>query len=312
MGRLLLIQNPVAGGGKGAGAIRREIRDLRRQGHFVEVVTTTRSGEARILARGLVSRFDRIAAVGGDGTVSEVAAGLFESGFRRPLIVVPTGTANDFATSALHGETVEQALQEAFTAPAIPIDLGFAGETPFVNGVSAGFAAEASEAASPELKARLGPLAYLASGVVHLGAARVFHLRVEGGGDPWEGDALYFTVANGPTVGGGSRVAPIARVDDGLLDLTVLPVLPPAQLPGALLALRNGTEHPALVRRQAPSFGFSSDRLLALACDGEILRADSLSFRVEPAALWVGVHRPSAALSRGHPDEGNEVSQDIR
>lgn len=312
MGRLLLIQNPVAGGGRIGEAVEAGVASLRERGHSVEILTTTHSGEARELARRLAGDFDRLAAAGGDGTLSEVAAGLWESGHRTPLVVVPAGTANDFAASVLPETTLETALERAFVDPTVPLDLGWAGDTLFVNGVSAGFAAEASEAASPELKALLGPLAYLASGVARLGAARSFHLEVEGGGEAWQGDAIFFAVNNGPSLGGGSRVAPIARVDDGLLDLTVLPALPPAQIPGALLALRNGTEHPALLRRRAAAFSFRADRELSLGCDGEPLRADSLVFRVEPAALSLVVHGHSVARIHDVPGGGNELSEDNR
>lgn len=292
MARLLLVENPAAGGGAAADAIQAGVEQLRLQGHQVEVLTTTGPGVARIAVALRSSEFDRVGACGGDGTLSEVADGMRLSGSGRPLVLVPSGTANDLISALMPGMTPADALRLAFSGAVAPLDLGFAGSLPFLNGVSAGFAAEASESASAELKAWLGPLAYLASGLAHLGSASAFHAIFEGGGKTWEGDALFFAVANGPTMGGGSRVAPHASVSDGLLDLVVLPSLGPVRLPGALRALRVGTEHPDLVYWQAPSFQFAADREVALNRDGEAFRASSLLFRVEAGALSY-VHHPA-------------------
>lgn len=299
--RLLLVVNPAAGGGTSADALSGAVRQLREAGHVVEVRATSEPGEARRIAAAEAAAFDRVAACGGDGTISEVAAGLLESGARRPLVVVPAGTGNDFATAVGAGVLPEEALRLAFDGYEAPLDVGFAGAAPFVNAATAGVAAEISESASAELKAALGPLAYLASGLARLGSLHGFEARLQGDEGVFEGPLLFFAVANGQTVGGGTRVAPNARVDDGLLDLVILPALPPATLLGALRALRVGGEHAGLVRMRGRRFSFETADEIAISCDGEPLRAHALEFRVEPAAIALVVHGPAPARSDATP-----------
>ncbi len=295
--RLLLIVNPAAGGGAGTEALLEVVRELRERGAVIDVQPTSEAGHARRIAADLAGSYDRVAACGGDGTISEVAAGILESASRPALVVVPAGTANDFAAAVGAGALPEEALRLAFEGREAPLDVGFAGDTPVINAASAGVAAEISEGASSELKAAIGPLAYVASGLSRLGSLHGFEARIEGNEGVFEGPLLFFAVANGQTVGGGTRIAPAARVDDGLLDLVVLPALPPATLFGALRALRTGGEHPALVRMRGTHFAFEAAEELAVTCDGEPLRTRGLAFRVEPGALSLVVHGPAPARS---------------
>lgn len=293
--RLLLICNPEAGGGSAAAPVGAAIEALRLRGIEVEVRTTRAAGDARRIARRMAAGYDRIAACGGDGTVSEVAAGIWQSGAARPLVVVPCGTANDFATAVGAGSDPAEALRLSFEGRIAPLDLAFANEIPFVNATSVGAAAEISAAAGPEWKAALGPLAYLAAGLARVGSLRGFEATLRGPRGGFEGRLLYLAVANGQAVGGGTRIAPAARVDDGLLDITVLPAQPPASLLGALRALRTGADHPGLLRMRGTRFDLESADELALTRDGEAARASRIRFRIEPAALRLVVHGPAPA-----------------
>ncbi|WP_373049618.1 diacylglycerol/lipid kinase family protein [Vulgatibacter sp.] len=293
--RLLLVLNPVAGGGASTEAVLEVVRQLREQGHPIDVEATSEVGQARRIAASRAADYDRVAACGGDGTISEVAAGLLDSGAGKPLVVVPAGTANDFAAAIGAGALPEEALRLAFEGRLAPLDVGFAGETPFVNAASAGVAAEISEGASAELKAAIGPLAYLASGLSRLGSLHGFEGAIEGAEGRYEGPVLFFAVANGQTVGGGTRVAPEALVDDGLLDLVILPALPASSLIGALRALRAGTQHPGLVRMRGERFSMEADREVTITCDGEPVRSSAIDFHVAPGALSLVVHGPAPA-----------------
>lgn len=301
--RLLLILNPAAGGGASTSAILEAVRQLRRAGHVVAIHSTGQAGEARRIAAELGSRFDRVAACGGDGTISEVVAGLVDGGVRRPLVVIPAGTANDFANVIGAGGLPEEALLGAFTGALAPLDVGFAGDIPFVNAVSGGAAAELSGTASQEWKATLGPLAYLAKGLAHLPSLRSFDGRVQGGEGIYEGPIFFLAIANGQQVGGGTRIAPDARVDDGLLDAVVLPALPVPSMLGALRALRSGDHHPDLVRMRGERFSFQAEREVAFTVDGEALEASELEFRVVPGAVSLVVHGPAPALLFGRDEK---------
>lgn len=309
--KLLVVMNPAAGGGTHTGEVLEAVRALRAAGHAVDVRATSAPGEARRLVADLAPTYARVAACGGDGTVSEVAAGLLDSGAAVPLVVVPSGTGNDFAR-AVGALPPGDAMRAALGGTIAAIDVGFAGERPFLNAVSGGAAAEISSSVTPERKASLGPLAYLASGLGRLARVRGFEARLEGDGGIHEGQMLFFAVANGQSVGGGTRIAPEARADDGLLDAVVLPAVPATSLLGALRALRAGTDHPALVRMRGERFVFEAEREVALTCDGEAMAARAIAFRVAPGALSVVVHGEAPALAHGPRAAGEKFVDTFR
>jgi len=94
--QILVIFNPAAGRGRNlAKRLSRVVAELEHQGFTVTVLTTQAPGDAERLAREADLAFDLIVAAGGDGTVNEVANGIFAA--PRPLAVLPLGTGNVLA-----------------------------------------------------------------------------------------------------------------------------------------------------------------------------------------------------------------------
>jgi diacylglycerol kinase (ATP) len=287
--RVLVLANPGAGAQVNAEALAPAVQALEAEGHRVQLVETAAPGHALELARELSARFDRVVACGGDGTVSEVARGMLAAGSTAALALVPAGTGNDLATAL--GIEADGALQLAVGGDVVRVDVGLAGERPFVNASSVGPWAELSQSVGAGLKSALGPLSYLAAGLTRSGWRTPFRARLTAGDAVIEGEMQYLAVANGPTVGGGSRVAPDASLDDGLLDAVVLPALPLPELLAAAAALRSGTPHEALVRVRASELHLVAEEELTLTCDGEAQRKREVTFRVLPGALALVVPR---------------------
>ncbi len=161
--------------GKAAGNadVRAAVGILRQQGHVVEVRITWESGDAERLTTEAVaqaggSAIDCIVAGGGDGTINEVFAAAYAAGLPAGCSVgiLPLGTANDFAHAA--GVPVQDllaALQLAASAAPQWIDIGLLNNRPFVNLVSGGFGSRVTVETDPELKKRLGRLAYVLTGI---------------------------------------------------------------------------------------------------------------------------------------------------
>jgi len=162
---------------------------------------------------------------GGDGTVSGVAARLARSGVTLGLL--PTGTANDLARTLGLPLDVEAACDVVVDGSATAVDLGVVGDDAFVNVASVGLAARVTEALSPGLKRRLGPLAYPVAAVRAYLRHTPFRARIEfpDGDHPDTelGDLLQVAVANGRYYGGGNVAAPEAGIDDHLLDVYAIP-----------------------------------------------------------------------------------------
>ncbi len=172
--------------------------------------------------------FEVVAAAGGDGTINQVVNGLMASGADACLGVLPTGTGNDLARSLALPPDIRDAaaLLDCGRRARIDVIQVEAAGLPRRYGVNAcagGFSGAVDEKMTPELKSRWGPFSYL------IGAASALpemeHYRTIMRYDEGEDEivqALNIVVANGKTVAGGKRVAPLACMDDGLLDVVVI------------------------------------------------------------------------------------------
>jgi YegS/Rv2252/BmrU family lipid kinase len=165
---------------------------------------------------------DCVVAVGGDGSVHRVAARLHAVG-RLDLDVglVPLGTGNDLARGA--GLPLDPlAAAEGLTRwPTRPIDLLAGNGRVVVNVVHLGLGAHAAETAS-RWKSRLGTLAYPLGAVVAGTWVSPWELRVTVDGRVvHDGMTVLTGIGNGRTIGGGTRIFPRARLDDGLADVVV-------------------------------------------------------------------------------------------
>ena len=183
---------------------------------------------AEAAAEAAKGKIDCIVAGGGDGTINEVFAAAYAAGLPThcSLGVLPLGTANDFAHSAgVSVKNITAALRIAATAPPQLIDLGLLNGAPFVNLVSGGFGSRVTVETDPELKRRLGGLAYVITGVSRFADLSANRGRFRAEGFSWEGPFLALAIGNGRQAGGGVPLCPNALIDDGLLDLTILPDL---------------------------------------------------------------------------------------
>lgn len=273
--KTLFVENPGAGGGKEAPSLDLPVG-----------VDRHRTADARALVRKLAKHYGRVVCMGGDGTVSAVVAGLVESGAETSLGVVPGGTGNDFAAAIGMPENLEEALQLALTRRAQKIDLGAVNGRSFVNAVTLGPAAEVSHATGKVAKALLGRFAYVVEALRRPGRLKPFGAHLRADARRLEGEFVFIGVANGRRVGGGSLIAPDSMLDDGRLDLVLVPAASKLQLVGAFKALRAGDDHPWLMRSRFQTLEInlrSTD--VAISRDGEKMRARHLRFEVLRRAL---------------------------
>jgi diacylglycerol kinase family enzyme len=193
--------------------------------------------------RGLDGRVPVVA--GGDGSLHLAVNQLRRLGLLTQVAVglVPLGTGNDFARAAGVPLDPVAAARALATARTHRFDLlEDDGGTVVVNAAHAGLGAEAAAAAT-DYKPQLGPLAYPVGALVAGARERGWELRVSVDGTPVASDdrLLMVGVANGPTIGGGTPLAPRARPDDGELDVVVVAALGPAARVAFGAALRTGT-----------------------------------------------------------------------
>jgi len=298
--------------GKSAGddPLREAVQAMRKRGIALDVRVTWEDGDAeRYVAEAIADGADTILAAGGDGTLSAVAATLAhrdDTAEALPaLALVPMGTANDFATAAEIPVQADAAFNLIVSAPAVPIDLLklVANDRSHwaANLASGGFGTQVTVETPEGMKKLLGGLAYLITGMSKLGRIEPLQARIHGPQFDWEGGFIALGIGNGRQAGGGQALCPDALIDDGVLDLTIVPELA-GEVVATLGTMLTEGKHAALdrVAHRAKLAWVEIDaaQALTLNLDGEPV--ESRHFRIECVASRVRMHLPprSPLLSR--------------
>ena len=290
--------------------VREAVAALRERGVQLEVRVTWESGDAeRYVAEAIAHGVDTIIAAGGDGTLSEVAETLAhreEAADALPSLgLLPLGTANDFATAGEIPDEPLAALELMTHAPARPVDLLRIDADGKVwwcaNVASGGFGTEVTVETDEGLKKVLGGLAYLVTGVSRLGRIDPIQARVRAPGFEWAGGFIALGIGNGRQAGGGQVLCPEALIDDGLLDITVIPELS-GEVASTFAALVKGGKRGALEqvaeRVQAPWVEIEAEEPLTLNLDGEPVQARHFRIDCVPGRVNLHVALDSPLLSR--------------
>ncbi len=297
--RACVIFNPAAKGQK-ADRFRRCLDRIRTE---CVLKTTGAPGDARRLAAEAVQEgFDTLIAAGGDGTFNEVLNGLGDApdGFARArLRILPLGTVNVFARELGFPLQPEAAWEVLRHAQETRIDLAWAdyGATGdvkrqyFAQMAGAGLDARAIALVNWPLKKKIGPLAYVISGLRAL-LDQPAEIAVSAEGKTFTGQLVL--IGNGRFYGGSFRFFPQADMRDGLLELCVFPRANWLTLlwcgPWLLLARR--LPHGAVNRMRAGSFRLSSTGPAQFEVEGELIGNLPATFSLKRAGLRVLV--PSA------------------
>jgi YegS/Rv2252/BmrU family lipid kinase len=194
---------------------------------------TEAPGHARTLAReeALAGR-GLVVALGGDGTISEVADGLVSAGGQAELGIIPRGTGGDFRRSLGLENELSKAAERVRRSKPRPVDIGRAtfvardggqASRHFINVASVGFSsvvAERSNQASKRLGGKVSFLAAVARSLLTYDNAEVA-VAVDDG-EARRMTLLLAAVGNGCFFGGGMKICPEALLDDGFFDLVTV------------------------------------------------------------------------------------------
>ena len=268
---ILIIVNPAAGRARSSERrLGRFVAALERQGCTVVLRRAGPSpGQVERLAGQAEPGFEAIVAAGGDGTISAVVNGL--GGRAVPFGVLPLGSANVLAREIRLPRAPEALASLVVTGPASPIWPGRVGNRAFVMMASAGFDSEIVAALSPELKRRVGRLAFAWGFLVRLWHCPACELTVRADGVEYRAAAV--VAAKGRHYAGPFVVAPGADLAEPVLELVLL------DRRGRWAMLRYAT---ALFLGRVPRLGdiaivrarqasVAGNRALPVQADGEIV-----------------------------------------
>lgn len=274
--------------------VRAAVLARREAGWELAVRLTWEAGDAaRLVDEALAAGYPTLIAGGGDGTMRDIAEAMALGATQASLALLPLGTANDFARAAGVPLSPAEALA-LLDEPPRPIDLGEVGGQLFLNMATGGFGSKITANTSEELKKLLGGAAYFLTGLTRFPEVHSAFGRFRGPGFAWEGEFLALGIGNGRQAGGGHVLCPQARVDDGLLDICIVPASP--DLVGTLGTLLSGgilgLESVSLNAR-LPWVEVEAAEGLDINLDGEPLESKHLRFAARPAALRV--HLPAGS-----------------
>jgi YegS/Rv2252/BmrU family lipid kinase len=284
-----LIVNPAAGGGRAARAAPEALRALGAHGLQVHREDTRDLAHARELALAAARAGEYAVTLGGDGLAGAVADALREVE-GAVLGVLPGGRGNDLARVLGIPADPRAACAVIAHGDPRPLDLGEVGGRAFVGIASAGFDSEANRIAN-QAPARLGNLVYAYGALRALAAWRPasFQIELDPPGERIEFSGYTVAAANSRDYGGGMRIAPDARLDDGLLEIVLIEAVSRRRFLANLPRVFKGThvELPQVRVLRAAEVAIAADRPFTLYADGDPIGELPVRVRALPGALEV-------------------------
>lgn len=228
---MLFIVNPISGEGRK----KRIISSLLKTGY--DVVCTEYAGHAEILARETADQ--TVIAVGGDGTVNEVARGLIGTG--KTLGIIPCGSGDGLARHLGISHMFDRALKTIQAGKTSPLDAGMIDGRLFFSVCGVGFDAVVSERFAKSGKRGLS--SYLKEGLKTLNIYNPVKYSICIDGNTVEHEAMFITIGNSNQWGNGAKITPLADSSDGILDITVVGEFKAIEIPFLAGRLMTGSAH---------------------------------------------------------------------
>ncbi|MFE0918983.1 YegS/Rv2252/BmrU family lipid kinase [Streptomyces nigra] len=291
MRQFTAIVNPTAGGSAAAAALLDVARPLREAGADLETLYSRSLTHAQELARDAGERGRVVLAVGGDGMAGGVGGAL--SGSDALLGLVPAGRGNDFARALglpTDPATLAKVLLDAEprAVDTIEVESAVHPRTVVLGSVYAGVDALANRHANNATLLR-GAASYYAGGLRAVTTWRPARYRVTVDGREHLHIGYTVVAANSGYYGSGRRIAPDARVDDGLLDVVMIRQAPRRLFFAMMNELKDGTHvnRPQVEILRGKEIRIAADRDVPYGADGEVDATLPVTVRVLPGALRV-------------------------
>jgi diacylglycerol kinase (ATP) len=287
--RALVIVNPVAGNGRAPRVwkqIQPEVDGLRQS----ECVTSERVGHARVLAQSAADAgYERVVAVGGDGTVCEVASGVAHT--QTAVAVIPAGTGNDCCRNLGIPTDVVAAASLALNGAVRSVDLGeiqtVQGTTHFVNVAGFGFDADVARRVNSVPKIVGGTVPYVWGVLQTLWHYASPRMRLSLDDRALDQPVFLVAVGIGACYGGGMRIVPDAVIDDGLFDVCVVGKISRLEVLRLVPKTYSGGHrgHPAVQFFRCREVRAESAAPVRCQADGELAGDLPVSFKIHPGGL---------------------------
>ncbi len=288
---MLVIVNPKGGGGRAERVLARARLEI--DGLELTVQRTRHPGHAAELVReGSLADHDTVVVVGGDGTIHEVVNALMErERAQRPALgLLPGGTGNSLAHD-LGLVNVERAREALLNPRRRTMDLlrVRTSNRSFYAFNMVGWGLPATAGARAEAFRWLGPSRYTVASMIEIMLGRPQTVEFETGGERRIGAYPAIIICNTRHIGTGMQMAPLSRLDDGLMDVVILEPASRLQILRLLLRVYDGSHvgDRNVSYLQVDRFLLQMKRAGQLNVDGELLETEGLQVEVVPRAIDV-------------------------
>jgi YegS/Rv2252/BmrU family lipid kinase len=285
--RLLFVVNPFAGIGQKKNFQSLLEANLDKSKFNFHVEYTTHPGHARELAATAINdQYDVVVAVGGDGSVNEIASALIDTNVK--LGIIPAGSGNGFAGFLGYTRNIAQSIRDLNTAQAIKIDTCQLNDKPYVNVAGVGF--DAWVAHKTKRNKFRGFFGYAKTAIQESLRYKIQNFTIRLDGKTIERSALCIEVANATMFGYNMKIAPLAKLDDGLLDVVIIKKAVKLRYFPSMVRFPLGNIHKSsLVEyHTAREVEIIPHGECAYHMDGEgFLSSHSLKFSIKPLSLTV-------------------------
>lgn len=273
MEKARIIYNPTSGRELFKKHLPEVLERLEIAGFETSCHATTGAGDATTAAIDAVNRqFDMVIAVGGDGTLNEVVAGLSQCENRPKLGLIPMGTTNDFARAVQIPRDIQRAVDIIIAGQTIPVDVGIKNQSEyFINIAAGGRLTELTYEVTSKMKTILGQAAYYIKAVEMIPTIKSAHMRIEIDGEVFEDKMMLFLCALTNSVGGFEKIAPDASINDGLFTVMALKECNLAEFAKVLTLTAKGEhyKHPNVIYRKGKNVKITTNDIVHINLDGE-------------------------------------------
>lgn len=220
MRKYLFIVNPEAGGSRAGKLIDVIDNRMKKLGQAYKIISTKGPHDATDIAAGNLDHYTDIIAVGGDGTVNEVARALIDN--KKGLLgIIPSGTGNDLSLSLGIPRDAEKALELILddNRKIREIDVCSINDKPYLNISTIGFDAKVVKMTNTIKKIIKSELSYIISVLLNLITFRKSSVELIIDGESHHINSFLLAVGNGKYYGGGMPIMPSAQMDNGFLEV---------------------------------------------------------------------------------------------
>lgn len=282
----LFIVNPTAGKGYANTLVTFIDEECRKSkiDYLIKYTSTPNDGTS-IAKWGAEKGFERIVAVGGDGTVNDVLNGI--AGTSSALGVIPGGSGNDFIRSINKHKEIKKIINDNIYGKILKSDIGICNGKYFINVASSGFDAQVVIETEKAKKIFSGSLAYIAAVIktIFMYKGRKANIRIDD--FILTENTLLVAVANGKYYGGGMLPAPRAELDDGYFDVCHIKQVGKAKMlvlfPRFIKGKHENIKEVSVFKGK--KIVIDSNEELPVNLDGETFYSSQISFEILPKGI---------------------------